>query len=240
MLCCISQTTSLSEIHLGLLPQNTNNMESYFVPIPINFINTKTPQIPSKLSGSQTMPTRRKCYPKASISEPAVTKGVLSQHEKVSISELPNSKEEEEDDVPPPLPPKSPHLLRRALSRSDLPSSTRNTDKSGTLEKAFMPIDHPAKVIGKPPLHRSNSMPCRRVRKKKQEEGPSRSDDSSSSFSKPQEIQVQHRDTGLVEFKTNGKQENLSFGNYLVSFIFRGTANWCDCIRLPQGRSKST
>ena len=217
-------------------------MESYFVPIPINFINTKvvseTPQIPSKLSGSHTMPTRRKCYPKVSISEPVVRKLVAPQNEKVSIPELLN-RQEEEDDVPPPLPQKSPHLLRRALSRSDLHSSTRNThtDKSGSLERAIMPIDHPAKVTGKPPLHRSNSMPCRRVRGKKQEEGPSCSEDSGSSFSKLQEIREQHKDTGLVEFKTNGKQENLSFQK--LSCFLRGTASWCDCIRLPPRGSKS-
>ena len=177
------------------------------------------------------MPTRRKCYSKVSISEPVVTKGVAPSYDKERISELINS-EEEEDDIPPPLPPKSPHLIRRALSRSDLHSSTRNTDNSGSLERAFMPIDHLAKVTGKPPLHRSNSMPCRRVQRKKHKEGPGCSDDSSSNFStlQIQEIHEPHKDTGLVEFKTNGKYEMMSYQK--LSCFFRGSANWCDYIRL--------
>ena len=176
------------------------------------------------------MPTRRKCYSKVSISEPVVTKGVAPSYDKERISKLINS-EEEEDDVPPPLPPKSPHLIRQALSRSDLHSLTRNTDNSGSLERAFMPIDHLAKVTGKPPLHRSNSMPCKRVRRKQQEEGPNCSDDSSSNFSKVQEIHEPHKDRGLVEFKTNGKYEILSCQKLFC--FFRRIANWCDCIRLP-------
>ena len=182
-------------------------MEAYFVPIPINFINTKIvngpPQV-SPNSGSHTMPTRRKCYPKSNMTafEPNVTKLVTSPHEfeKGRISEVVDIKDD--DDIPPPLPPKSPNLLRRSQSRTDFCALRQTHLTDNSLERAYMKIDH-AKVTGKPPLHRSNSMPCRRM-KRNQKEVSGISDISNSNF---QEIHVHelHKDTGLVEFKANGK-----------------------------------
>lgn len=182
-------------------------MEAYFVPIPINFINTtqivNRPPQDSPNSGSHTMPTRRKCYPKSKTAfEPNVTKLVTSprEFEKGRISEVVDIKDD--DDIPPPLPPKSPNLLRRSQSRTDFCASRQTCLTGNSLERAHMKIDH-AKVTGKPPLHRSNSMPCRRM-KRNQKEVSGISDISNFNF---QEVHVHelHKDTGLVEFKANGK-----------------------------------
>ena len=212
-------------------------METCFVPIPINFINTKNnnetqEQLPN--SGSHTMPTRRKCYPKAKLIsfEPTVTKQETSilECEKIMISDVVNR--EEDDDIPPPLPPKSPGLLRRSQSRSDSCSSrnTLLTDNSSPVGKAFIPIDH-ATITSKPPLHRSNSMPCRQIKRKKQE-GPRLSDISNSSFAKKQEELDLNKDKGLVEFKANGNLYILRALAFSYC-LFRGTPYWCDSVRFP-------
>lgn len=190
-------------------------METYFVPIPINFINTKIAnETQEKLpnSGSHTMPTRRKCYPKAKLISFEQTEQETSpqqEFEKVRISEVVNR--EEDDDIPPPLPPKSPGLLRRSQSRSDSCSSrnTLITDNSCPSGKAFMPIDH-AKITSKPPLHRSNSMPCRRIKRKKQKD-PRLSDISNSSSAEMQLGLELKKDRGLVEFKANGNGKALYY-----------------------------
>ena len=131
--------------------------------------------------------------------------------------------EAEGDNVPPPLPPKSPRFLRRSKSRLEAESPRCTLSPRPEHSHLTFPPTDQARVISKPPLplHRSNSMPCRRHRKPEQ---ATKHCDDSSITSLPDcsndGVTVLHKDTELVEFKANGEFseiQEIMFKRHVIS-----------------------